>query len=179
LRVNSSFCGYLLDAPAHRAPAQATSTDGLDRNLTLQQQAAWTCCTPLPIKIISGIAWTMEYRRAMTIAKDALILLVKAKPANPSAKNNEENSAAWSDAAKAMSRKLRPTDSIYRLAADLFPWFYRETDTLNPSALRRLQESCKKSRQSTAKPSTSRSTTIRSRLRKVFQVVRDLCMPLR
>jgi hypothetical protein len=77
----------------------------------------------------------------MTMQKTLSLLLVKAKPANASAKNNEENSAAWSDAAKAMSRKLRPTDSIYRLAADLFALVLPETDTLNAKRVAvRLQE---------------------------------------
>ena len=63
------------------------------------------------------------------------------KPAATSAKNKDENSAAWSDAAKAMSRKLRPTDSIYRLAADLFALVLPETDTLNAKRVAvRLQE---------------------------------------
>ena len=72
--------------------------------------------------------------------KTLSLLLVKAKPAIASAKNNEE-SAAWSDAAKAMSRKLRPTDSIYRLGADLFALVLPETDTLNAKRVAvRLQE---------------------------------------
>jgi GGDEF domain-containing protein len=84
---------------------------------------------------------TMEYRRAMTLQKTLSLLLVKGKPAKASAKNNEENSAAWSDAAEAMSRKLRPTDSIYRLAADLFALVLPETDTLNAKRVAvRLQE---------------------------------------
>jgi len=77
----------------------------------------------------------------MTMQKTLSLLLVKAKPANASAKNSEDNSAAWSDAAKAMSRKLRPTDSIYRLAADLFALVLPETDTLNAKRVAvRLQE---------------------------------------
>jgi GGDEF domain-containing protein len=40
-----------------------------------------------------------------------------------------------------MSRKLRPTDSIYRLAADLFALVLPETDTLNAKRVAvRLQE---------------------------------------
>jgi len=85
---------------------------------------------------------TMEYRRAMTLQKTLSLLLVKAKPAAvASAKNNDENSAAWSDAAKALSRKLRPSDSIYRLAPDLFALVLPETDSLNAKRIAvRLQE---------------------------------------
>jgi GGDEF domain-containing protein len=45
------------------------------------------------------------------------------------------------DAAKAMSRKLRPTDSIYHLAPELFGLVLQETDTLNGKRIAvRLQE---------------------------------------
>jgi hypothetical protein len=67
------------------------------------------------------------------------LLLVKAKP-GPSSLNTD-NTAAWGDAAKAMSRKLRPTDSIYRLAPDFFGLVLGETDTMNAKRIAvRLQE---------------------------------------
>ena len=73
--------------------------------------------------------------------KTLSLLLVKAKPASASAKNNDESSEAWSEAAKAMSRKLRPTDSIYRLSTDLFALVLPETDVLNAKRIAvRLQE---------------------------------------
>jgi hypothetical protein len=82
---------------------------------------------------------------------------VKAKPASASASakvavptevgrltaaiQNDASSEAWSDAAKAMSRKLRPTDSIYRLSTDLFALVLPETDVLNAKRISvRLQE---------------------------------------
>ena len=69
------------------------------------------------------------------------ILLVKAKPGGASATQNDASSEAWSDAAKAMSRKLRPTDSIYRLATDTFALVLPETDVLNAKRVAvRLQE---------------------------------------
>src|SRR5258708_27993548 len=101
---------------------------------------------------------TMEYRRAMTMQKTLSLLLVKAKPASTAAKvrvtgakevgrltaaiQNDASSEAWSDAAKAMSGKLRPTDSIYRLSTDLFALVLPETDVLNAKRVAvRLQES--------------------------------------
>ncbi len=81
--------------------------------------------------------------------KTLSILLVKAKAANASAKvdrptvaiENEQSSEAWSDAAKAMSRKLRPTDSVYRLSPDLFALVLPGTDGLNAKRVAvRLQE---------------------------------------
>jgi len=85
----------------------------------------------------------------MTMQKTLSLLLVKAKSANASAKvdrlavaiANDASSEAWSDAAKAMSRKLRPTDSIYRLSTDVFALVLPETDVLNAKRIAvRLQE---------------------------------------
>jgi len=53
----------------------------------------------------------------------------------------EDTTSALGDAAKAMSRKLRPTDSIYRLAPDIFGLVLPETDTMNGKRIAvRLQE---------------------------------------
>lgn len=68
------------------------------------------------------------------------LLLVRGKPDAGPAKTSDEN-AAWSDAAKAMSRKLRPSDSIYRLAPDLFALVLPETDSTSAKRVAaRLQE---------------------------------------
>jgi hypothetical protein len=83
----------------------------------------------------------MEFRRAMTMEKNLSILVVKGKAATGSSKQNADDDAAWSDTAKAMSRKLRPTDSIYRLATDIFALVLPEADALNAKRVAvRLQE---------------------------------------
>jgi len=65
---------------------------------------------------------------------------VKGKAASQ-VKQSSDDDAAWSDTAKAMSRKLRPTDSIYRLAPDIFALVLPETDSLNAKRIAvRLQE---------------------------------------
>jgi hypothetical protein len=82
---------------------------------------------------------TMEYRRAMTMQKNLTLLLVKAKLGPAS--SGTDSTSALGDAAKAMSRKLRPTDSIYRLAPEIFGLVLPETDTLNAKRIAvRLQE---------------------------------------
>jgi len=82
---------------------------------------------------------TMDFRRALTMEKTMSLVLVKAKP-GPRASLNDQK-AALSEAAKAMSKKLRPTDSIYRLSDDLFGIVLPETDTLNAKRVAlRLQE---------------------------------------
>ncbi|HEY6385400.1 MAG TPA: diguanylate cyclase [Candidatus Acidoferrum sp.] len=56
-------------------------------------------------------------------------------------KNSKQREAVWGEAAKAMSGKLRPTDSIYNLSPELFAIVLPETDTLNAKRVAvRLQE---------------------------------------
>src|SRR5438309_5099893 len=113
----------------------------LERNVTLQHQASVDLLQTMPDQNHFWDRLTMEYRRAMTMQRTLSILLVKAKPVGSSAKEQDGTSEAWSDAAKAMSRKLRPTDSIYRLATDTFALVLPETDVLNAKRVAiRLQE---------------------------------------
>jgi len=87
---------------------------------------------------------TMEYRRAMTMQKNLSLLLVKAKL---TASAGTDTTSALGDAAKAMSRKLRPTDSIYRLAPEIFGLVLPETDTpCHVGIAVRLQRACKRPR---------------------------------
>ena len=135
------FVGYLLERQRTVRQLKQQILTELERNVTLQQQASVDLLHSMPDQNHFWDRLTMEYRRAMTMQKTLSLLLVKAKPANASAKNSEDNSAAWSDAAKAMSRKLRPTDSIYRLATDTFALVLPETDVLNAKRVAiRLQE---------------------------------------
>jgi len=76
----------------------------------------------------------------MTMHKTLSLLLVQSKRGS-STGNAEKNTAAAGDAAKAMSRKLRPTDSIYNLSPDIFAVVLPESDTLNAKQVAaRLQE---------------------------------------
>ena len=136
------FVGYLLDhqRTVHKLKQQILAE--LERNITLQHQASVDLLQTMPDQNHFWDRLTMEYRRAMTMQKTLSLLLVKAKPAPASASStNDAGSEAWSDAAKAMSRKLRPTDSIYRLAPEIFGLVLPETDTLNAKRIAvRLQE---------------------------------------
>ena len=112
----------------------------LERNVTLQHQASVDLLASMPDQNHFWDRLTMEFRRAMTMEKSLSLLVVKGKAAG-SAKQNADEDAAWSDTAKAMSRKLRPTDSIYRLAPDIFGLVLPETDALNAKRIAvRLQE---------------------------------------
>jgi GGDEF domain-containing protein len=60
---------------------------------------------------------------------------------NSAATSANDRKSALSHAAKALSKKLRPTDSIYRLSDELFGIVLPETDTLNAKRIAlRLQE---------------------------------------
>jgi GGDEF domain-containing protein len=135
------FVGYLLDRQRTVRKLKQQILAELERNVTLQHQASVDLLQTMPDQNHFWDRLTMEFRRAMSMQKTLSLLLVKAKPASASAKNNDESSEAWSDAAKAMSRKLRPTDSIYRLSTDLFALVLPETDVLNAKRIAvRLQE---------------------------------------
>lgn len=143
------FAGYLLDRQRTVRNLKQQILAELERNVTLQHQASVDLLQTMPDKNHFWDRLTMEFRRAMTMQKTLSILLVKAKPVSASTKadrltvaiQDDASSEAWSDAAKAMSRKLRPTDSIYRLATDTFALVLPETDVLNAKRVAvRLQE---------------------------------------
>src|SRR5260370_34912941 len=133
------FVGYLLDHHRTVRKLKQQVLTELERNATLHHQAVVDLLQTSPDQNHFWDRLTMEYRRAMTMQKTLSLLLVKAKPASASAK--DASSEAWSDAAKAMSSKLRPTDSIYRLSTDTFALVLPETDVLNANRVAvRLQE---------------------------------------
>src|SRR5216683_5650983 len=107
------FVGYLLDHQRTVRKLKEQILAELERNVTLQHQASVDLLHTMPDQNHFWDRLTMEFRRAMSMQKTLSLLLVKAKPVSASAKD-DASSEAWSDAAKAMSRKLRPTDSIYR-----------------------------------------------------------------
>jgi GGDEF domain-containing protein len=121
------FIGYLLDRQRTVRKLKQQILEELERNVELRLQASADLLQTMPDLNHFWDRLTMEYRRAMSMQKNLSLLLVKAKAGAAGG----DQTAAWGDAAKAMSRKLRPTDSIYRLAPDLFGLVLPETDTLN------------------------------------------------
>jgi|SRR3979490_707197 GGDEF domain-containing protein len=143
------FVGYLLDRQRTVRKLKQQVLAELDRNVTLQHQASVDLLQTMPDQNHFWDRLTMEHRRALTMKRTLSVLLAKAKPAALSAKaggravavEDQGSSEAWSDAAKAMSRRLRPTDSIYRLSTDLFALVLPDTDVLNAKRIAvRLQE---------------------------------------
>jgi hypothetical protein len=131
------FIGYLLDRQRTVRKLKQQILEELERNVELRLQASADLLQTMPDLNHFWDRLTMEYRRAMSMQKNLSLLLVKAKAGAVGG----DQTAAWGDAAKAMSHKLRPTDSIYRLAPDLFGLVLPETDTLNAKRIAvRLQE---------------------------------------
>lgn len=133
------FVGYLFDRQRTFNKLKDQLLAELERNVALQLQASADILKSMPNQDHFWDRLTMEFRRAMTMQKTLSLVLLKMK-AGSLAAGNDKNSAL-SEAAKAMSRKLRPTDSIYRLSDDLFGIVLPETDTLNAKRIAlRLQE---------------------------------------
>ena len=134
------FLGYLFDRQRIVRSLKANLLEELERNIELKLQASTDLLQSMPDQNHFWDRLTMELRRAMTMEKTLSLLLVKSKPGAGGVKANDAT-ASWGDAAKAMTRKLRPTDSIYRLSPDLFGLVLPETDTLNAKRIAfRLQE---------------------------------------
>jgi len=135
------FIGYLVDRQGMVRKLKQQLLEELERNIEISHQASVDVLQSMP-----GIShfWdrlTMEFRRAVATQKTLSLLLIKAKPAVKAGVPSDE-SAAFGDAAKAMAKKLRPTDSIYRLGKDLFGVVLPETDPDNAQRVAfRLQES--------------------------------------
>jgi GGDEF domain-containing protein len=135
------FVGYLLERQRTVRQLKQQLLAELERNVTLQHQASVDLLHSMPDQNHFWDRLTMEFRRAMTMQKNLSLLLVKAKASAGPAKPNQDDDASGSEAAKAMSRKLGPTDSIYRLGSDIFALVLPETDALNAKRVAvRLQE---------------------------------------
>ncbi|HXX13971.1 MAG TPA: diguanylate cyclase [Candidatus Eremiobacteraceae bacterium] len=133
------FVGYLFDRQRTFNKLKDQLLAELERNIALQLQASADILKSMPDQKYFWDRLTMEFRRAMTMEKTMSLVLAKVQ-GSPRASANDQKSAL-SEAAKAMSRKLRPTDSIYRLSDDLFGIVLPETDTLNAKRIAlRLQE---------------------------------------
>lgn len=134
------FVGYLLDRQRTVRKLKQQLLEEFERNLELRHQASVDLLQSMPDINHFWDRLTMEYRRAMTMQTMLSLLLVKTKSGQSAAKAND-TAAAWGDAAKAISRKLRPTDSVYRLAPGLFGLVLPETDTLTAKRMAvRFQE---------------------------------------
>ena len=133
------FLSYLVERQRafHKLKDQLLAE--LERNVALQIEASADLLRSMPDLNYFWDRLSMEFRRAVTIEKTLSLLVCKVKRSGRSA--DSDPNAALSAAVKAMSRKLRPGDSIYRLSEDTFGIVLPETNTLNAKRVAvRLQE---------------------------------------
>jgi len=133
------FLSYLFDRQRtfHNLKDQLLAE--LERNIALQIQASADLLKSMPDQNYFWDRLSMEFRRSVTLEKTLSLVVVKVK--RGARKGAEDPNAALSAAVKAMTRKLRPGDSIYRLSDDMFGIVLPETDTLNAKRVAvRLQE---------------------------------------
>jgi GGDEF domain-containing protein len=135
------FVSYLLERYRTVRQLKVQLLAELERNISLQRQASVDLLQSMPDRNHFWDRLTMEFRRAMTMQKTLSLLLVTCTSPAGSAASKEEQDAARSDAAKALTRRLRATDSIYHLAPDVFALVLPETDLLNAKRVAaRLQD---------------------------------------
>ena len=132
------FVGYLLERQRTVRKLKQHILGELERNIALKHQANMDLLGSMPDASQFWDRLTMEFRRAKTMQKTLSLVLLKV---NKGTGKNPDMAAVCSATAKALSRRLRPTDSIYRLAPELFALVLPETDTLSAKRIAvRLQE---------------------------------------
>ena len=132
------FLSYLFERQSTFQKLKEQLLAELERNVALQIQASADLLKSMPDRNFFWDRLSMEFRRAQTVEKMLSLIVVKV---NRNRKAGSDPNAALSAAVKAMSRKLRPGDSVYRLAEDMFGVVLPETDTLNAKRVAvRLQE---------------------------------------
>jgi GGDEF domain-containing protein len=128
------FVGYLVNRQRTVSALKQNLLEDLERNIELRVHACADLLQTMPTLIHFWDRLAMEYRRATTMQRTLTLLLVKVQP-GPRSLDEADNAKAWGDAAKGMSRRLRPTDSIYRLAPELFGIVLPQTDTSNANRI--------------------------------------------
>ena len=120
------FVGYLLDQQKTLRQLKRQLLAEVERNIALKHQANVDLLGSMPDANQFWDRLTMEFRRAKTMQKTLSLLLLKVKAAEKA-----DMAAICSATAKGMSRRLRPTDAIFRLAPELFGVMLPETDQVN------------------------------------------------
>jgi GGDEF domain-containing protein len=129
------FVSYLLERQRTLRQLKQQLLAELERNIALKHQANVDLLGSMPDANQFWDRLTMEFRRAKTMQKTLSLVLLKVHGKKP------DMTAVCSATAKAMSRRLRPTDSIFRLSPELFGVVLPETDSINGKRVAvRLQE---------------------------------------
>jgi GGDEF domain-containing protein len=138
------FIGYFLDRQRTVRKLKQHLLAEVERNVALKHQANMDLLGSMPDANQFWDRLTMEFRRSKTMQKTLSLVLLKVNKGNG---KSPDMSAVGSACAKAMTRRLRPTDSIFRLAPDLFGVVLPETDSMNGKRVAvRLQEELQNAR---------------------------------
>jgi GGDEF domain-containing protein len=134
------FVGYLLDRHRTVRRLKQRLLEEFQRNVKLRDQANVELLHSLPDLNRFQDCLAMEYRRAASSGGTLSLLLVKVKLSRGEP-DSDEGRAALGESARAIARKLRPTDSVYLFGPGLFGAVFPETDTPNAEQISlRLQE---------------------------------------
>jgi GGDEF domain-containing protein len=138
------FISYLLERRRTVRKLTQHLLAEVERNMALKHQANVDLLGSMPDASQFWDRLTMEFRRAKTMEKTLSLVLLKV---NKGAGKNPDMAAVCSACAKALSRRLRPTDSIFRLSPEVFGVVLPETDATNGKRVAvRLQEELQNAR---------------------------------
>lgn len=133
------FVAYLLDRHRTVRKLKQHLVAELKRNLELRQQASADLLHSLPDINHFQDRLMMEFRRASNGQQPLTLLVAQINlPANASDKNSE--TAALGEAARAISRHLRESDSMYVFGRGLFGLVLSETNTATANRIKAMIE---------------------------------------
>jgi GGDEF domain-containing protein len=134
------FVGYLLDRQRTVRRLKQTLLEELDKNIKLRDQGNADLLHSLPDLTRFQDCLAMEVRRAASAQKTLALVVVKVTALRGGPDSNEGR-AALGEAARAMTRELRPTDSVYLFGPGLFGIVLPDTDASNAKQVStRLEE---------------------------------------
>jgi GGDEF domain-containing protein len=125
---------YLLDRQRTFRNLKQQLVSELQRNIDLQNQANADLLHTIPDLNHFQDRLAMDFRRAATMEKNLSVMVVKVFVSSASGDQNKER-AAIGEAARAIARLLRPTDSMYLLGPGYFGLVLSDTDTTTAKQL--------------------------------------------
>ncbi|MFZ0980321.1 MAG: hypothetical protein WAN23_13045 [Candidatus Acidiferrales bacterium] len=129
------IAAYLLDRQRTFRNVKQQLVSQLQRNVELQNRGNADLLHTIPDLSHFQDRLAMDYRRAATMQQTLSVLVVKILFTQNSADANKET-AALGDAARAIARIIRPTDSMYLLEPALFGLVLSDTDTATANHLK-------------------------------------------
>ena len=124
------FVGYLLDRQRTVRQLKEELLEEFEKNVKLRDQSNADLLQSLPDLSRFQDCLAMEVRRAASAQKALTLVVVKVMVLRGQP-NSNEGRAALGEAARAMTRKLRPTDSVYLFGPGLFGIVLPDTDEGN------------------------------------------------